>query len=99
MVTEKDRFTPAHPGKKRNVPREVSWSRERASRYARAMGRVLGSALVAALVSAAVCCALHWFGALPAPSAEVPRVEGLAPEQARELLGGRELLLVLDGEL
>jgi beta-lactam-binding protein with PASTA domain len=64
-----------------------------------AMNRpLLVSALVAGLVSATVSVLLHWSGALPLRSIEVPSVQGLSPEQARALLEPRGLLLVLDGE-
>jgi serine/threonine-protein kinase len=63
-------------------------------------GQTFTNMLVAALVSAGAYLAMYFFVAprLPVHSVEVPPLTGLSPEQAREVLEPRGLLLVLDGE-
>src|SRR5689334_19181828 len=63
-------------------------------------GQTFTTIIVAALVSAGAYLATHFLVAprLPVHSAEVPSLAGLSPEQAREVLEPRGLLLVLDGE-
>jgi serine/threonine-protein kinase len=63
-------------------------------------GQTLGGIFVSAVVSAGAYLAMHFLVAphLPVSSVEVPPIAGLSPEQAREVLEPRGLLLVLDGE-
>jgi serine/threonine-protein kinase len=63
-------------------------------------GDTLTAVIVSALVSAGAYLAMHFLVAprLPVHSVEVPPLVGMSPEQARDILEPRGLLLVLDGE-
>jgi serine/threonine-protein kinase len=62
--------------------------------------QTLMTVVVAAVVSAGAYLAMHFWVAprLPVHSVEVPPMAGLSPEQARDVLEPRGLLLVIDGE-